>query len=141
MTAGQTMTSKAVPKPTPETQVYWDMAAKHELWLPRCVDTGKFFFPPQESSPLTGGRIEWARVSGRGRLASYVITRMAAPGFEAELPYVVALVELEEGPRLTSNLRNVAPDPAALKIGMPLRVVFEQRDLMTLPQFAPLEEP
>jgi uncharacterized protein len=131
---------KAIPSATPETKLFWDMAAKHELWLPRCVDTGKFFFPPQESSPLTGGEISWARASGRGRLASYVIAHRAAPGFEDELPYVVALVELDEGPRLTSNLLNVAPDPALLTIGMPLQVVFEERGPMTLPQFAPLVE-
>jgi uncharacterized OB-fold protein len=129
---------KAVPSATPETKLFWDMAAKHELWLPRCIDTGKFFFPPQESSPLTGGKVTWERVSGRGKLASYVIAHRAAPGFEDELPYVVALVELDEGPRLTSNLRDVAPDPAALTIGMPLQVVFEERGPMTLPQFAPL---
>ena len=130
--------TKAVPEPTPETKFFWDMAAKHELWLPRCVDTGRFFFPPQETSPLTGGGVKWEKASGRGKLASYVIAHLPAPGFEA--PYVIALVELEEGPRLTSNVLGVPPDPAALTIGMPLQVVFEQRGAMTLPQFAPARE-
>jgi uncharacterized OB-fold protein len=67
--------TKAIPVATPETKLYWDMAAKHELWLPRCVDTGRFFFPPQETSPLTGGAVVWEKVSGRGKLASYVITQ------------------------------------------------------------------
>jgi uncharacterized OB-fold protein len=113
------------------------MAAKHELWLPRCVDTGRFFFPPQETSPYTGGCIVWEKVSGRGTLASYVINHLPAPGFES--PYVVALVQLEEGPRMTSNILGVPADPASLYVGMPLQVCFEQRGAMTLPQFAPAE--
>ena len=130
---------KAMPQATPETKVYWDKAAKHELWLPRCADTGRFFFPPREYSPYTGGAISWEKVSGRGKLASFVITHRGAPGFEEEVPYVIALVELDEGPRLTSNLLDVPPDPAALQIGMPLEVTYETRGAMTLTQFRPLK--
>src|SRR3954464_14710297 len=86
--------AKAVPQATPETKRFWDATAAHELWLPRCVDSGRLFFPPQETSPLTGGAVRWEKASGRGTLASFVINHMPAPGFEA--PYIVALVELEE---------------------------------------------
>jgi uncharacterized OB-fold protein len=64
-----------------------------------------------------------------------VIVHRAAPGFDAEAPYIVALAELEEGPRLLTNLPGAPPDPAALTIGAPLSVVFETRDGVTLPQF------
>lgn len=131
------MTAKPLPQITPETRMFWDMAAQRELWLPRCVDTGRFFFPPLERSPLTGGEVTWARASGRARLASFVITHRAAPGYEEQAPYVIALAELEEGPRLTCNLLDVAADPAALTIGMPLEVAFEERGAITLPQFRP----
>jgi uncharacterized OB-fold protein len=115
--------------------MFWDMAAKHELWLPRCVDTGQFFFPPQHTSPFTGGDMRWEKASGRATLASYVITQIPAPGYEKEVPYIIALAATEEGPRLTCNLLGVPPDPAKLRVGMPLRVVFEDRGSITIPQF------
>jgi len=126
------MPMKMTPTPTPETAVFWAKAAEGELWLPRCVDTGRFFFPPREFSPFTGGKIDWARASG---LASFIIAHRPAPGFEAEAPYIIALAELEEGPRLMTNLPGSKPDPAALKIGAPLEVVFEAQGDAVLPQF------
>jgi uncharacterized OB-fold protein len=124
---------KPMPASTPDTAKYWEMAAKHEFWLPRCVDTGCFFFPPTDTSPFTGGNVHWEKASGRGTLASFVISHVAAPGFEA--PYVIALVDLEEGPRLTSNLLDAPARPEALQIGMALEVAFEQRGDMSIPQF------
>jgi hypothetical protein len=132
---------KPLPVPTPETLTYWEMAARHELWLPKCADSSRFFFPPRERSPFTGGAVYWERASGRGRLASYVINMRPAPGYEEEAPYVIAIVALEEGPRLISNLLGVAPDPAALKIGMPLEVAFEDRGPITVPQFRLVGDP
>jgi len=129
------MSTKPLPVPTPETRTYWEMAARHELWLPKCTDTLRFFFPPRERSPFTGGAVSWERASGRGRLASYVINIRPAPGYEEEAPYIIAIVALEEGPRLISNLIDVAPDPAVLKIGMALEVAFEVRGPITVPQF------
>jgi uncharacterized OB-fold protein len=68
-------------------------------------------------------------------LYSYVITHRAAPGFEA--PYVIAEVELDEGPRLLSNLVDVAPDPDVLPLDLPLEVTFEAFGEVTLPLFRP----
>jgi uncharacterized OB-fold protein len=129
------MSEKWTPVPTPETQVFWDKARAHELWLPVCVDTGRHFFPPRSFSPFTGGAVEWRPASGRAKLASYVIVHRAAPGFESEVPYIVALAELEEGPRLVTNLPGAPCDPTRLKIGAPLTVTFEQRGAEALPQF------
>jgi uncharacterized OB-fold protein len=129
------MSAKMTPVPTPETQMYWDKARAHELWLPLCVDTGRYFFPPRLFSPFTGGAVEWRRASGRATLASFVIAHRAAPGYEGEVPYIVALAELEEGPRMLTNLPGAPCDPALLKIGASLTVTFEQRDAVTLPQF------
>jgi uncharacterized OB-fold protein len=75
--------------------------------------------------------------SGRATLHSYVINHLPAPGFEDEVPYVIAIVELEEGPRMMSNLREVAAEPNAMPLDMPLEVVFESRDGRTLPMFRP----
>jgi uncharacterized protein len=129
------MNSKPVPKPTPETRYFWDKARLHELWLPRCVDSGKFFFPPRLFSPFTGGAVAWERVSGRARLASFLIIHRASTGYEQEVPYIVALAELDEGPRMMTNLPGTPPDPTRLEIGARLTVTFEQRDDMVLPQF------
>lgn len=129
------MNEKLLPKPTPETMLFWDKARQHELWLPRCVDSGRFFFPPRSSSPFTGGAIAWEQASGDATLASFLIVHRAAPGFEGEIPYIVALAELREGPRLMTNLPGTPPDPSALTIGAPLTVTFEERGGMTLPQF------
>ena len=134
------MSEKMSPVATPETQVFWDKAQAHELWLPLCIDTGRYFFPPRSYSPFTGGAVEWRPASGRAKLASFVIVHLAAPGFESEVPYVVALAELEEGPRMLTNLPGAPCDPARLKIGAALSVTFEQRGAMTLPQFALVSE-
>jgi uncharacterized OB-fold protein len=135
------MNSKPVPEPTPESRCFWDKACVHELWLPKCVDSGRFFFPPRLFSPFTGGAITWERASGNARLASFVIAHRAAPGFEAQTPYIIALAELEEGPRLLTNLPGAPPDPAMLKIGAPLTVTFEVRGDLTIPQFQLANEP
>lgn len=132
--------TKPLPKPTPETAVFWDKANAHELWLPRCLDTGQFFFPPRAFSPFTGGEIEWCRVSGRAKLASFNISHRPAPGFQDDTPYIVAIAELEEGPRILTNLPGAPPDPDALRIGAALEVTFEDRGDVTVPQFR-LAEP
>jgi len=133
--------SKPVPVPTPETQQYWDKAAQHELWLPYCEVDSKFIFYPRSFCPICGtSDIHWRQLSGRGTLASFIINHRAAPGYEGEAPYVMALVELEEGPRLMSNILEVEPKPEALRVGMPLEVVFEERGDITVPQFRPSSE-
>lgn len=129
------ISEKPVPTPTPETQPFWDKARERELWLPRCVDSRRFFFPPRMFSPFTGGAVAWEQASGRARLASFVIVHRPAPGYEGEVPYIIALATLEEGPRLMTNLPGAPVDPAALAIGAPLVVTFEERGGMVLPQF------
>lgn len=127
--------SKPVPIPTPETQPFWDKAREGELWLPRCVDSGRFFFPPRMFSPFTGGAVSWERASGRATLASFLIVHRPSPGYQDGGPYIVALAQLEEGPRLMTNLPGAPADPSALTIGAALEVTFEPRGEMVLPQF------
>ena len=81
-------------------------------------------------------RVSVFRASGRGRLYSYVINHMKAPGFEP--PYAIAVVELEEGPRMMSNILDCPQTPEALVLDMALEVTFEKlTDDITLPQFRP----
>src|SRR5215212_6743395 len=123
--------TRPMPRPTPETQHFWDGTARGEILLQRCRACSHTYFPPQPFCPQCGdGDVELVRASGRGSLYSYVITHRAAPGFEA--PYVIAEVQLEEGPRLLSNLVEVAADPEQLPLDLPLEVTFETVGEMTL---------
>ncbi|MGQ4599064.1 OB-fold domain-containing protein [Nocardia sp. R6R-6] len=127
-----------LPEPTPETQRYWDGAAAGELWIQRCVTTGRYFFYPRVYSPfVTGGAVEWVRASGNATLYSYNILQRPAPGFEDRAPYALAVVELAEGPRMMTNIVGIENTPENLVLDMPLRVTFEQRDGMALPVFEP----
>ncbi|HEX3791836.1 MAG TPA: Zn-ribbon domain-containing OB-fold protein [Pseudonocardiaceae bacterium] len=130
--------SKSVPEPTPDTQPYWDGAAAGELRIQRCTDCGTPFFYPRPSCPLCGsGAVEWFTTTGRATLYSYTITHRPAPGFEAEVPYAIAVVQLAEGPRMMANIVGVPNTPDNLVLDMDLEVVFEQRGGLSLPQFTP----
>lgn len=127
-----------LPDPTPETQRFWDGTAMGELWIQRCVATGRHFFYPRTFSPfVSGGAVEWVRASGNASLYSYNIVQRPAPGFEDRAPYALAVVELEEGPRMMTSIVGVANTPHNLILDMPLQVTFEQRGNMALPVFEP----
>ncbi|TQS45171.1 Zn-ribbon domain-containing OB-fold protein [Cryptosporangium phraense] len=130
-----------LPEPTPDTQRYWDGAAAGELWIQRCLSTGRFFFYPRHSSPFViGGAVEWIRASGRAHLYSYNIVHRPAPAFADRGPYALAVVELEEGPRMMTNIVGVANTPENLQLDMPLEVAFEARGELALPVFRPAEK-
>ena len=132
------MPAKAAPVPTPETQPYWDGCAAGELRIQRCLDCGKPYFYPRPLCPSCGsGRVEWFTASGQATLYSYVINHRPATGFEDDVPYAIAVVELAEGPRMMTSIRGVPATPEALVLDMPLRVAFEQRGDFWLPVFTP----
>jgi uncharacterized protein len=132
--------AKPVPEPTPETQPFWDGCAAGELRIQRCTDCGVAYFYPRPVCPSCGSTaVEWFTASGRASLYSYVINHRPARGFEADAPYAIAVVQLAEGPRMMANLIDVPATPEDLVLDMPLRVVFEQRGSISLPQFTPAE--
>lgn len=130
---------KPLPQPTPETQHFWDGCREGKLLLQRCKDTGKPYFPPRPFSPYTGSRdVEVFEASGKARLFSYVINHRPAKGFEDEAPYAIAVVELEEGPRMMTNIVDCPQTPEALELDMPLEVTFEKAtDDISIPKFKP----
>ncbi len=132
---------KAIPVPTPETQHFWDGCQRGELILQRCKDTGKAYFPPRPFSPFTGSKnIETFKASGRGVLYSYVINHRPAKGFENEAPYAIAVVRLDEGVNMMTNIVECEQTPEALQLDMPVEVVFEQiTDKINLPKFRPVK--
>ena len=130
------MSERQVPTIYPETQFYWDGAKEGKLLLQRCKKTGEVHYPPRPFCPGTGSRdIEIFEASGKGRLYSYVINQMPAPGYEP--PFVVAVVMLEEGVKMLTNIVDCPPDPAALELDMPLELTFEMRGDVAVPQFKP----
>ncbi len=131
--------ARALPEPTPETEHFWEGTRELELRLQRCDKCDHVYFPPRPFCPKCSSReVSVFRASGRGTLASYVINERAHPAIEG--PYAIALVELEEGPRMMSNIVGCAQTPEALKLDMPLKVTFEvQNDEITLPMFEPAE--
>ena len=130
---------KPLPQPTPETHHFWDGTRAGELRLQRCEPCRHVYFPPRPFCPKCGAReVSVIQASGRGHLYSYVINHRPPPGFEDDAPYAIAVVELEEGPRMMSNLVDVEQTPEALQLDMALEVTFEQvTDEITLPKFRP----
>src|SRR5271170_3662817 len=117
--------SKPVPVPTRETEPYWQGCKAHELRIQRCAACGHHqFFPRIYCTDCMSDRVEWVKASGRAKVLSYTIVhRPVSPAFAGDIPYVVALVTLDEGPTMMSNLVGCAPEQ--LKIGMPVAVTFE----------------
>ncbi|HEY4026266.1 MAG TPA: Zn-ribbon domain-containing OB-fold protein [Candidatus Dormibacteraeota bacterium] len=132
------MGNKASPTPTPETQPYWDGASARELRIQRCTACREFYFYPRPFCPRCGSAaVEWVTVSGRAKLHSYVISHRPAPGFEEEAPYAIAVVALEEGPRLMSNIVEIENTPENLVLDMDLEVTFQARGDRCVPVFRP----
>jgi uncharacterized OB-fold protein len=136
---GQT-SKKPVPRPSPESAHYWQAAREHRLELPRCNGCGKMWFPPSQSCPhCLVADFTWTPVSGVGKVYSFVTYhRVYHPAFAQDVPYVVALVELAEGPRLLTNIVGVPPE--AVTCDMPVKVVFDDLEQgASVPKFAPIE--
>jgi uncharacterized OB-fold protein len=130
---------KPLPLPDETSRAYWEGAREHELRILRCEDCQWFIHYPEPACPrCQSSRVVPVRVSGRGLVYSYTVTHhKGAPGFQNDVPFVVALVELEEqaGLRIIANIRGYTP--ADVRIGMPVEVIFEDAGSgITLPQFS-----
>jgi uncharacterized protein len=127
---------KPVPVPTLQTAPYWEGCRQHELRIQRCTACGhRQFFPRLYCTKCLSENVEWVRACGRGQVLSFTIVRRpVSPAFAAEVPYVVALVTLEEGPQMMTNI--VGCPPEQVSIGMPVEVIFEDwTDSISIPKF------
>ncbi|MGD9762574.1 MAG: Zn-ribbon domain-containing OB-fold protein [Candidatus Binatia bacterium] len=130
--------AKPIPAITPEMKPFFEGAKRHELRVQECAGCGARRFPARPvCSTCLSFAARWVRASGRGEVFSFtVMHRVYHPGFAAEVPYAVVLVQLAEGPKMTSNLLGV--EPRAIRVGMPVRVVFDDITAeVTLPRFVP----
>jgi hypothetical protein len=128
-----------VPKPTPETRPFWDAAKQRRLVFQSCDDCGTRYFYPRPLCPACLSRaVRWVDACGRARLHTFVINHRPPRGYPVAAPFVLGIVELEEGPRMMSHIIGVEPDPATLRCDLPLEVVFEDITAeITLPKFRP----
>lgn len=134
---------KPLPQINAVTRPFWSAAAQGRLSMPRCRECAAFTFPPRPSCGECGSEnLDWTDLSGRGQVYSFTVIRQivgapAARAFERDVPYVVALIDLDEGPRITSNV--IGCPVEAVAIGMPVEVTFEQASPeIRLPKFKPL---
>lgn len=131
-------TGRLLPVIYPEEQPYWEAARKEKLILQRCNDCGNCWYPVGPVCPkCLSNDFRWDEMSGNGIVRGLVVYHKAFnPWFADKLPYAVALVELPEGPRLTTNLRGISPEEAS--IGLPVQATYEHVNAeVSLVQFTP----
>lgn len=129
---------KPIPVPSIESKPYWEGLRQHRLLIQCCNVCCHFWFPPSTHCPnCTCPEFTWTQISGRGKVFSYVVYhRVYHPGFADEVPYTVGLIELDEGPRMISNVIGIPPVQVVCE--MPVEVVFEDiSEHTTVPKFRP----
>jgi uncharacterized OB-fold protein len=133
-------TSYGKPLPTigATNKPFWDAAKRHEIRVPRCMACGKLSYPiSPHCLHCWSTEFEWARLSGRGKVNGFTVYHQAFhEAYRDDVPYNVVEVELDEGPRLVSNLVGIENDE--IKVGMPVMAVFEDvTPEVTLIKFEP----
>jgi len=130
--------SKPAPQPTEASQPFWDACRRHELRIQRCAECDMLIHYPKLCCPRDGTTaFEWPLMDGRGSVHSYAVCRRAFhPAFKEETPYVVAIIELDEGVRMISNV--IGTHPEAVEIGMRVTLEWDDAGEIPLPKFRPL---
>jgi uncharacterized OB-fold protein len=122
------------------TAPYWESLKKGVLSYQCCAHCKHAFLPPRSECPnCLQDNLSWKAASGKAKLISWVVFHIAYhKAFESRLPYNVAVVELEEGPRLLSNVIHIQ-DAETLQIDQPLRLVIQQEGEFKVPRFEPFD--
>lgn len=127
---------RPIPRRIPLAAPFFDAAREGRLVLQRCPRDGFFFYPRSRCPVCLGDDWQWEAVSGRGTIYSYTVDRVGLdPAQQSQLPLVIAAVELEEGPRMTTRIVGCAPEEVA--VGLPVEVRFEDLGRETLIHFTP----
>jgi len=130
---------KPLPIPNEDTKPFWNGLKKHKLMIQKCHQCERFRFPPRVVCPYCLSLdSEWVEATGKGKVYSFTVVHHAyIPAYKDDLPYVVAIIELEEGVRLVTNIVGCKPDE--VKIGMGVELAFEDvTPEFTLHKFQPL---
>ena len=131
--------TKPLPQPTPFSKPFWDGAKRHELLIQKCKECQKYVFYPKVICPFClSDTLEWVKATGRGKIYSYMVVYSYQPqAFAEDVPYVVAIIDLQEGVRMMSNIVECPPDK--VQCDMDVEVVFDEvTPEVTLPKFRPI---
>lgn len=133
-----TESTKPVPSSTDASLPFWSGCASGVLRLRHCPSCKIYYAPTRSVCSCGNSQLTWVDASGRGKVFSYtVVHRAPDPAFRAELPYVIAVVELEEGAKLLSNVGGCPPEE--VRIGMPVQACCEEvAPGIGLPKFQPV---
>jgi uncharacterized OB-fold protein len=132
--------AKPLPVVDPGTAPYWKALTEHKFILKSCRDCGRAHFYPREACPhCYSDNLEWKEAKGQAEIYSFTVChRPAGPAFAEDVPYVVAVVELDEGPRMMTRIDG---DISAVKIGHRARIKFhEAGEGVVLPYFTIVAE-
>ena len=127
-----------LPVPTPISKPFWDATKEHRLLLQECPTGHRFFYPRSHCPACLSNELAWVDAAGTGHLHSYTVARRpTSPEFAEDVPYVIAVIRLDEGPSMTSML--VECDPDAVEIEGRVEVVWDDvTDEISLPYFRPV---
>jgi hypothetical protein len=131
---------KPIPVVNPWAKPFWEAARDEKLIIQKCQDCGKYIFYPRIACPdCFSDNVVWTPVSGRGKVYTYTVVENNPPSaFVVDLPFVIAVIRLEEGVQMLSNI--VGCDPYKVYCEMPVTVVFERlNEEFKLPKFKPVE--
>ena len=141
MTQDMTAT-RPLPEETPLTASFWQAARERRLVIQRCTACARLRWPPEPACYECGSLDhEWAQMSGRATLYTWTVAHPPLlPYFQPRSPWPIAVVQLDEGPRLVTNITGINPEH--YEIGMPLEATFEDiGDHVTLVVFKPISDP
>jgi hypothetical protein len=134
------MIEKPLPVVDEDSQPFWEAARRGDLLLKLCSSCRQYHFFPRAICPYChSDAVTWAPSSGRGTIYSFTVARRpAGPAFKDDVPYAIALVQLNEGPRIMTR---IMADADAVRIGLPVEVMFQAAsDEVSLPYFKVQEE-
>ncbi len=123
-----------------DTREFWQATKDKKLTYQQCANCETVvFYPRRHCTGCTDGELIWKTASGRGTVYTYSVVRQSYhPFFRNLVPYAVAWIDLEEGPRLLSNIVDVADPNSDIQIGMPVTVQWEEHDEVCIPLFKPV---
>ena len=129
---------KPLPIINEDTAPYWEYCKKHELRMQKCKECENIRFPVSIVCPECHSmEAEWVKLSGKGKIYSFIVFRQAYhPAYKNDIPYAVAIIELEEGPRMESTITGCKMED--IQVGMPVEVIFDDvTEEIALPKFRP----
>lgn len=124
--------------PESETMEYWKGTERNELLIKKCQDCGKTLHPRRlVCSECLSLNLQWTKSSGKGKVYSFsIVYRPPAPKWQDKIPYIVGIIELEEGVYIFSN---ILCDTEKIRVNLPVEVIFEKEEERVLPKFKPRE--